>query len=87
MASRVASSATSAVVGCTGAAGTPPSLHDTSAGRISVATWPGGPIAAATACAASSPSFSVEPDVRTQVETLRATVSMSDCNCASYLTW
>ena len=33
--------------------GSAPSLHDTSAGRISVATWPGGPVAAAIASAAS----------------------------------
>lgn len=31
----------------------PASLHDTSAGRIKVATWPGGPIEAATASTAS----------------------------------
>ena len=71
-----------------GAAGTPPSPQDTSAGRISVATWPGGPVrrgdgldgvaAQVRPCSARcAPSG----------DTLRATVSMSDCSWASYLTW
>jgi hypothetical protein len=42
-----------------GGQGTPPSPHDTSAGRISVATWPGRPRAAAMASAASWPSSAV----------------------------
>ena len=40
-------------VGPDGRPGSAPSHHDTSAGRISVATCPGGPVAAATASAAS----------------------------------
>src|SRR5690625_3697214 len=63
----------------------PPSPHDTSAGRISVATWPGGPWAAAMASTASCESSAVVVEVRTKSgETLRAMVSMSDCNWASY---
>ena len=46
-------------------AGSAPSDHETSAGRISVATWPGGPIAAAMASTASVGSCSVLCDVRT----------------------
>ena len=69
------------------AARVPPSPHETSAGRISVATWPGGPTAAAIASAASRLSPSVDCDVRTHGDTLRATVSMSDCSCASYFVW
>ena len=46
--------------------GSPPSPHETSAGRISVATWPGGPNAAATASAASAPTSSVLADQRMQ---------------------
>ena len=65
----------------------PPSLHEMSAGRMSVATWPGGPYAAATASAASAPTSSVLADQRMKVETLRATVSMSDSSCASYGLW
>ena len=42
---------------------------------------------AATASAASRHRSSVLCEVRTQGETLRATVSMSDCSCASYWTW
>jgi hypothetical protein len=61
----------------------PPSDHETSAGRIRVATDPGGPTAAATAAAASAPRPAVVSDVRTKVETLRATVSMSDWSWAS----
>ena len=67
----------------TGAAGTAPSPHDTSAGRTSVATRPGGDRAAATASAASRGSAAVEADVRTQAEVLRASDSMSDVSGAS----
>ena len=69
------------------AAGSAPSDHETSAGRISVATSPGGPWAAAIASAASEARAAVLCDVRTQRDTLRATVSMSDCSCASYWVW
>ena len=75
------------VGGGIGGAGEAPSFHDTSAGKISVATWPGGPTAAATASAASRPTAAVVPVVLTQLETFRATVSMSDCSWASYWTW
>ena len=68
------------------ACGTPPSPQETSAGRMSVATLPGGPMHWVMASAASRPSAAVLWDVRTQGDTLRATVSMSDCNCASYFT-
>ncbi len=87
MASMAASSAGGG--GATGGngAGTPPSPQDTSAGRISVATLPGAVIDAATDSAASRHSAAVLAEVRTQVDTLRATVSMSDCSCASYFTW
>ncbi len=64
-------------------AGSPPSDQETSAGRMRVATWPGGPVAAVTASAASAPTSAVLAEVRTQPETLRATVSMSDCSWAS----
>ena len=81
------SDATAAVASVGGAAGAAPSLHDTSAGRISVATWRGGPYAAAIASAASRLSSAVDWEVRTQVEKFRATVSMSDWSCASYWVW
>ena len=65
-------------------AGTPPSDHDTSAGRIRVATDPGGPKAATSASRASEPSSGVRAVVLTKPgDTLRATVSMSDWSCAS----
>jgi hypothetical protein len=61
-------------------AGAPPSPQDTSAGRISVATCPGRPRAATMASAASRLSAPVVWEVRTKPgDTLRATVSMSDC--------
>ena len=48
----------------------------------------GGPQAAATACAASLQRSAVRLDVRMKPgDTLRATVSMSDCSCASYWVW
>ncbi len=52
-----------------------------------MATWPGGPWAAVTASTASRLSASVLCEVRTHLETLRATVSMSDCSWASYWVW
>ena len=54
---------------------------------MSVATWPGGPNAAATVSAASLPTSSVFADQRMKRDTLRATVSMSDSSCASYCLW
>jgi hypothetical protein len=69
-------------------AGTPPSPQDTSAGRISVATCPGRPRAATMASAASRLSSAVDWEVRTKPgDTLRATVSMSDCSWASNRVW
>ena len=85
--STISAFATGAAGGAGGGAGCAPSPHDTSAGRISVATWPGGPLAAAIASAASRATSSVLFDVRTHFEKLRATVSMSDCSCASYCVW
>ena len=52
-----------------------------------MATCPGGPVAAATASAASLPTSEVASDRRIQAETLRATVSMSDSSWASYCLW
>jgi hypothetical protein len=49
--------------GGTGAAATPPSPQDTSAGRISVATRPGASCDAATAAAASAPTLVVLSDL------------------------
>src|SRR5262245_15952679 len=73
--------------GATGAAGTPPSSHETSAGSTSDATRPGGDRAADTASAASRGSEAVEADDRNQAETLRARDSMSDVSGASYWRW
>ena len=85
MAATVASSAAIATGCCGGGAGSAPSPQDTSAGRVSVATWPGRPRAAAMASTLSRQRSAVLLAVRTKPgETLRATVSMSDCNWASY---
>jgi len=78
-----ASSTAAACAAGRGFATTPPGSQQTSAGRISVATCPGGPCAAATASAASAPACSGRCEVRIQLETLRATVSMSLWSCAS----
>ena len=72
-----------AMVGGRGGAGSAPSFHDTSAGSTRVAIWPGGPLATATASAASAPASPDDPDDLIQVDTLRATVSMSDWSWAS----
>ena len=71
------------------AAGTGPSdsSQHTSAGRISVATCPGGPKDAATASAASVCSVVVESAERIHPEMPRAMLSMSLCNGASYCAW
>ncbi|MFN8017429.1 MAG: hypothetical protein U0P45_04825 [Acidimicrobiales bacterium] len=47
----------------------------------------GGPEATATASAASAATSSTEAEVRIQLDTLRATVSMSDSSWASYCLW
>jgi hypothetical protein len=70
-----------------GATGSPASSHETSAGRMSVATWPGARIAAAMASAASALISAGSADVRTQPDGLRATVSMSESSGASYCRW
>ena len=70
-----------------GSAARAPSPHETSAGRIRVAIWAGGPTATDRASTASAASRSVAGQVRTQVETFRATVSMSDWSWASYCVW
>ena len=68
-------------------AGWPPSDQDTSAGRINVATWPGGLVAAVIAAAASTPTSAVLAQRRTQPDTEPATASMSDSNGASKRLW
>ncbi len=67
-----------AATGAIGAAGSPASSQVVSAGRMSVATPPGGAVAAATASAASRATCSGEFVSRIHVEKLRAIVSMSD---------
>ena len=71
----------------TGATGAAPSLHDTSAGRMRVATWPGGPMAAATASAVVRQRSAVRSGRRIQPDTLRAAVSMSEFSGASSPAW
>ena len=71
----------------TGGAGPAPSDHDTSAGRISVATPPGGPRAAATPSAASAATSALRAVRRTQRDTVRASESMSDSSGASNRLW
>ena len=69
-------------------AGSPPSDQHTSAGRISVATCPGGPIAAATASAASAADRL--RCCRTSGSTSRRCAPPSRCrdsSCASYCLW
>ncbi len=61
----------------------PPSFHDVSEGRISVAIWPGAIIAACTAAAASRPTVFTSIAVRTQPETPRAQPSVSAVSGAS----
>ena len=68
-----------------GATVSAPSSQVTSAGRISVATCPGGPMAAATAAAASSPTVAGSVEEWTQPDTPLAIAAMSDCSGASYL--
>jgi hypothetical protein len=73
--------------GGTGAAATPPSPQDTSAGRISVATRPGASCDAATAAAASAPTLVVLSELRTQPFSDPAIALMSDSSGASYFLW
>jgi len=64
-----------------------PSPHDTSAGRISVATDPGGAVAAAIASAVARHRSAVVCGRPMNPDTLRATVSMSDASGASKRAW
>ena len=59
------------------------SFQAVSAGRISVAIWPGGSRAACTARAASAPTVAAPVEVRTQPDTGRAKPSMSEVSGAS----
>ena len=70
----------------TGGSGAGPSASSqaASAGRISVAIWPGGAIAAATAAAPSRRDRAAVGEVRTQSDNGRATPSMSEVSGASY---
>ncbi len=52
-----------------------------------MATCPGGPMAAATASAASRPTVPGASDDRYHPETLLAAASMSEANGASYCRW
>jgi hypothetical protein len=71
----------------TGTPTTPPSFHEVSLGRISVAIPPGGVLAAATAAAASPPTRSAVVAVLTQLETGLAQLSTSAVNGASSGRW
>ncbi len=64
-------------------AGSPPSDHDTSAGRMRVAIPPGGAIAAATASAASAATSALRADRRDHTDIHPARASMSDSSGAS----
>ncbi len=65
----------------------PPSSHEVSEGRISVAIWPGEVRAICTATAASAPTVAEEVAVRTQAETPRAQPSVSAVSGASSGRW
>ena len=82
-----ASSTLVGVAGATGATGPGAADQQTSAGSTSVATWPGGPDAAATAAAASSATVAASVLEWIQVETPEAIAAMSLCSGASYLAW
>ena len=57
-------------------------------GRISVATWPGGPVRGGDGVGrVGADVVGASPSVRIQPDTLRATVSMSDSSGASYCLW
>jgi len=80
----IASGATVLRAGRGGAAAGPgPSLQATSAGTISVATPPGGSVAAATAAAPAAGSDSTSRAERTQPDTTRAIPSTSELSGAS----
>ena len=70
-----------------GGATLPPSFHDASAGRISVAICPGVVFAACTAAAPSRPPIVDEALVRTQCDTVRAIPSVSAVSGASNGRW
>jgi len=70
-----------------GRTGSAPSDQETSAGRMSVATPPGGAIAAATAFAAAVATSAPRAGRPTHAETERATASMSDSSGASNCLW
>ena len=61
--------------------------QEASAGRIRVATWPGGVMAAATASAAAGATSSGPMGRLIQPDTLLARASMSDSSGASYCLW
>ena len=84
----IASAPTGAGAGAGGTAATPSaSFHAVSAGRMSVATWPGAVRAAAMAAAPSAATARALGDVRTHAETGRAMPSMSEVSGASCLMW
>ena len=66
---------------------TPPSSHEVSDGRISVAICPGWVRAACTATAASAPTVADVVAVRTQAEAPRAQPSVSAVSGASFGRW
>ena len=68
-------------------AGSAPGDQDTSAGRMTVATWPGGDIAAAAASATSAAASALRAHRRTQPDTVPASASMSDSSGASNRLW
>ena len=63
------------------------SFHAVSAGKMSVAIWPGGVRAAAMAAAPSAAMARAFGEVRTHAETGRAMPSMSEVRGASCLMW
>src|ERR1039458_2962416 len=67
-----------------GQPGSPASLQEKSAGTIRLATFPGGPRAAATAAEAASPIPVARSSVRTQPDTGRAKASVSAVRGASW---
>jgi len=81
-----ASALTLARSGAGAVAATPEAaFHAVSAGRISVAIWPGGVEAAVMAAAPSAATLAALCEVRTQFDTGRAMPSMSEVSGASCL--
>ncbi len=70
--------------GARAAAGPADAFQAVSAGRINVAIWPGALRATLTAHAPSVATSSAEADVRTQSDTGRAMLSMSDASGGSW---